>query len=212
MSAPERPRRRLGRPPKGERGDTRQALLDAALELFARQGYSGTSVRQIAEAVGVRDSALYAHFDAKRQLLETLVAQSGPDLIDQLGVDFGSLSEHDPAEVLPEFFRRLVEAWDRPRPRMMISMITREGLVGVSEVMEGVQARFLPHIRRWVEAAALRDDLPPEDLVWELVIPMGAIRLLHLHADADAGERRAGRERARRHIEYFVATATTNAP
>ncbi|MEI8255612.1 MAG: TetR family transcriptional regulator [Deltaproteobacteria bacterium] len=63
-----------GRPPKDPARDTRQALLDAGLELFAMHGFHGTSLRQIAQAVGVRESALYNHFDSKEALFHAIVA------------------------------------------------------------------------------------------------------------------------------------------
>lgn len=51
---------------------TREAILDNALQLFEMQGYDGTSLRQIAEAVGTTKAALYYHFPAKEHLLVEL--------------------------------------------------------------------------------------------------------------------------------------------
>jgi AcrR family transcriptional regulator len=52
-------------------GSTRDRLLDAALELFARQGYAATSVAEIQEAAGLSpgSGALYKHFQSKNALL-----------------------------------------------------------------------------------------------------------------------------------------------
>ena len=41
------------------------AVLDAALDLFIEQGFDGTSLRQIAEQLGVTKAALYYHFESK---------------------------------------------------------------------------------------------------------------------------------------------------
>ncbi len=51
---------------------TRDRILDAAVELFGRQGYHGTSVGEIEEAAGLtpRSGALYKHFTSKAALLE----------------------------------------------------------------------------------------------------------------------------------------------
>ena len=46
----------------------RGALLSAALELFSEQGFAGTTMRAVARAVGVRESAIYHHFDSKDAL------------------------------------------------------------------------------------------------------------------------------------------------
>lgn len=207
MTASTSGKRRLGRPPKGERGDTRQELLDAALKLFAQQGYAATTVRQIADVVGIRDSAIYGHFQSKREIFELLVEESGPGLIDELEADFDRLSERRPSEALPDFFERLVGAWDRPRARMMTSMLTREGLEGVAEILDEVRDRFVDHFRHWADEGLVRDDVPVEQLVWELIAPLGAIRLLHLRTGASARERKRGRELAQDHVAYFLTTA-----
>ncbi len=56
---------------------TRERILEAAVELFGRQGYSGTSVGEIEAAAGLapRSGALYKHFESKRSLLEEAVAR-----------------------------------------------------------------------------------------------------------------------------------------
>jgi AcrR family transcriptional regulator len=51
------------------RGETREAILDVALELFNEQGYESTSLRQIAERLGVTKAALYYHFEKKEDIL-----------------------------------------------------------------------------------------------------------------------------------------------
>ena len=53
--------------------DTRQDILDVAAELFIEQGYDRTSLRAIAERVGVTKAALYYHFASKEALLEALI-------------------------------------------------------------------------------------------------------------------------------------------
>jgi len=50
--------------------DTRRRILAVALELFSAHGYAGTSMRDIAEAIGMTKAALYYHFASKEQLLE----------------------------------------------------------------------------------------------------------------------------------------------
>ncbi|MCL1917951.1 MAG: TetR/AcrR family transcriptional regulator [Peptococcaceae bacterium] len=52
---------------------TKKRILDAALELFSRRGFSAVSVRDIAAAVGVRESALYKHFPSKKAVFDQLV-------------------------------------------------------------------------------------------------------------------------------------------
>ena len=51
---------------------TRELILDVALDLFVDQGYDGTSLRQIAERLGVTKAAIYYHFEAKEDILTAL--------------------------------------------------------------------------------------------------------------------------------------------
>ena len=52
---------------------TKEKILKEALELFAVKGYDGVSVREIAGAVGVRESALYKHFKNKEDILNNII-------------------------------------------------------------------------------------------------------------------------------------------
>jgi AcrR family transcriptional regulator len=51
---------------------TKDRILDVALDLFADQGFDGTSVRQIAERVGTTKAALYYYFASKDEILMAL--------------------------------------------------------------------------------------------------------------------------------------------
>jgi TetR/AcrR family transcriptional regulator len=52
---------------------TRDLILDAAESLFARQGYQATTIKMVAEQVGVQGPALYKHFASKRALFEEVL-------------------------------------------------------------------------------------------------------------------------------------------
>lgn len=54
------------------RGDTRSRIQAVALELFAEQGYDKTSLREIAERLGVTKAALYYHFRTKEDIVGSL--------------------------------------------------------------------------------------------------------------------------------------------
>ena len=53
--------------------DTRQRILDKALELFAAQGYDSVSVGEIAKAVGIKAPSLYNHFASKQAIFDAIV-------------------------------------------------------------------------------------------------------------------------------------------
>ena len=56
-----------------DRGNTKQEILEASLELFSVQGFEATSISQIASAVGIRKASLYSHFGSKQAILDALV-------------------------------------------------------------------------------------------------------------------------------------------
>ncbi len=53
--------------------DTKQKILDKALELFAAQGYDSVSVGEIAKAVGIKAPSLYNHFPSKQAIFDAIV-------------------------------------------------------------------------------------------------------------------------------------------
>ena len=56
-----------------ETSDTRTRIQDVALDLFIEQGYEATSLREIAEKLGVTKAALYYHFKTKEDIVASLV-------------------------------------------------------------------------------------------------------------------------------------------
>jgi AcrR family transcriptional regulator len=61
---------------KGER--TRQAVLQAAYELFLEKGYAATSVREIAERTGLALGGIYNHFENKAAIFSELIIDRHP--------------------------------------------------------------------------------------------------------------------------------------
>jgi len=53
--------------------DTRAEILDVAAELFTEKGYDATSLREIAERLGITKAALYYHFPSKDDILRALL-------------------------------------------------------------------------------------------------------------------------------------------
>jgi AcrR family transcriptional regulator len=71
-----RPRRRVGRPradPRAESGSPSEDILDAAASLFCSVGYTATTTRQIADAVGLRQGSLFHYFARKEDMLAELL-------------------------------------------------------------------------------------------------------------------------------------------
>lgn len=58
------------------RSDTKSLILEQAIPLFAERGFNGVSMRDIAEAVGVRAPALYNHYRDKQSLYIAAISQA----------------------------------------------------------------------------------------------------------------------------------------
>ena len=52
---------------------TKEKITEEALKLFAQKGYKGTSVKNIADAVGIKDASLYNHFKSKQEIFDSIV-------------------------------------------------------------------------------------------------------------------------------------------
>ena len=70
--------------------DTKQRILDKALELFSARGYDSVSVGEIAEAVGIRAPSLYNHFPGKQAIFDAIVESTAA----QYEADTGRLDIH----------------------------------------------------------------------------------------------------------------------
>ncbi|MDI1456533.1 MULTISPECIES: TetR/AcrR family transcriptional regulator [unclassified Streptomyces] len=95
------------------RGNTRQRIQDVALELFAEQGYEKTSLREIAERLGVTKAALYYHFKTKEEIIVSLfedLTQPIEDLI-----EWGRSQPHT-LETKQEIVRRYSQALAAAEP------------------------------------------------------------------------------------------------
>ena len=79
-----------------EKGSTKQAILEASLELFSVQGFEATSIAQIADAVGVRKASLYSHFEGKQAILDALTK----DILEQYAAH-SIFAGADPGRDLP---------------------------------------------------------------------------------------------------------------
>lgn len=58
--------------------ETKKKIITVSLELFSKQGFKGTSIRQIANEVGIKGSSIYNHFKGKDEILECIFSMYRP--------------------------------------------------------------------------------------------------------------------------------------
>ena len=124
---------------------SREALLDAAIELIADGGYTATGVDAIAKRSGVVKSALYWHFGSKDGLLVAALERTAREWIDEFEVSV--VLNAEPAQRLENLLQRVRDLfYNRPeRVRLILSALIERGPEN-KEVRDGV-ARILSVMR-----------------------------------------------------------------
>jgi AcrR family transcriptional regulator len=174
----------MGRPAHADGRQTRQAILDAALDLFAEKGYFGTSLRDIAAAVGVRDSALYNYFTSKEALFNALLATDRESKEEQWA---GLFAEPmiDARAVLERLATLVLDNFCTPRQQRLFRVLMSDGMrlakqgrVDLIERMTSGAAPFYDLMRRLIANGGLspRD---PQLLAMEFMGPLLLWRQWH---------------------------------
>jgi len=76
--------------------ERREAILEAALEVFARRGYNGSSIDEIAQTAGISKALIYEHFPSKRDLHVSLLESHVQEIFERLAE---AAATSDPGEV-----------------------------------------------------------------------------------------------------------------
>ena len=77
--------------------DTRERIIDTALELFSQSGYLGTSMNDIAQRLGITKAALYKHYAGKQEILDRIVQRMNE-------LDYERAKEYEMPETEPDGF------------------------------------------------------------------------------------------------------------
>jgi AcrR family transcriptional regulator len=147
--------------------DQRQAIRDQAAQLFARQGYSATSMNQVAQACGLSKATLYHYYRDKYGLLVSIADEHVSRLQDLVT----SITPHDltPREHLEQLIQRIMAEYASARHAHRV--LTED----VKFLEPADQARVLDKERQVVAGvaravAALRPELAANDLIKPLTM------------------------------------------
>ena len=131
---------------KKRRKDMRTRILQVALELFTKQGYDKTSLREIAERLEVSKAALYYHFMSKEEILRALVAGI-PQAFDELIAWSESLPRS--VESRKEILRRLAALTsEKLNPVLRFVQANSTAIEAVSGDKESMHEVFTPGLRK----------------------------------------------------------------
>ncbi len=93
---------------------TKQSIFDQAVMLFAKHGYSGASIRDICNAVGIKESSFYNHYVGKKELMyEILEVWKEAHLNIEPVIERYKLMSHNHSlrEILHAYINNLPELW-----------------------------------------------------------------------------------------------------
>lgn len=145
---------------KSHSKDTRSQILDAAHFLFIDQGFHGTSMRQIAQEVGIALGGIYNHFPSKEMIFQTIFEENHPyhDVLPILETAQGD----SPEDLVRNAALQMLHAL-RARPHflklMFIELVEFKG-THIVELMSTVFPRGVELIERFLEDKSAVRSLP----------------------------------------------------
>jgi AcrR family transcriptional regulator len=155
--------------PERRRERTRTALVDAATEVFAKRGFNGASLDEIAETAGYTRGAIYKHFDGKEDLFYAVMNRLNERSLETFGarfeVDSGAMRDvkaivqmwRDMFVTEADFYALTLEAQlyalRNPESRERARTQRRQSVEMVTQFIESLQ-----------EATGVRTVLPPKEM------------------------------------------------
>jgi len=133
-----------------QRDERRELLLARATELFARHGYEGLSMSQLAREAQISKALLYHYFPSKRRLFEAALEEGAEDLRRRTEPEPG----RPPAEQLSRTLAAFLE-WVQERPQAYATLL-ESGSGEVREIMSEVRATTAGRILAGLGAAGER--------------------------------------------------------
>ncbi len=201
----------MARPKNADGQRTRQAVLDAALDLFSQRGYFGTSLRDVAAAVGVRESALYNYFPGKDALFDALISAHQHGKLERLSPIVDSPIT-DGRSLLEQLAVSSLESAVDPREQKLFRILMSDGIrlatagqLNLFERMGQDRERMTDVMCRLIGEGWLRP-ADPVQLYILFISPLVMWRQLHA-INADLPMLKHPRLFARQHVEQFMQGA-----
>lgn len=157
---------------------TKERILDAALTLFAENGYNGTSVEQIAGIVGIKAPSLYKHYKGKEDILKALIDSAEVRYEEMFGSEerIGKIPESK-EEFIKVTMGRISFTMRDPVIRKTRMFLVQEQFRNerISEVttrhqLDGIQRMFAKIIKGMMDKGIVKED-DPALLSLELTAP-----------------------------------------
>ena len=190
--------------------DTKERILDAALEMFSRNGYAGTNIRELSASLGLVKSGVYKHFESKEAIWNALLDK----MIAYYEEHFGSAEHLPPVPDTPEELVRMTmqmvnvtvhdERIVMTRKLLSIEQFRDERArnLATKHFLTGLTDMFTRLFRGMMDKGLLRDD-DPKMLAFAYTSPISA--LIHL-CDREPEKTEEALKQAEAFSRHFVRT------
>ncbi len=149
---------------QGEKSErSRAAILETALRLFSKQGYRGTSIREIAEEAGISTGNVYHHFPDKEALFRTLLDQywaaiDSPDFPFNRALAAGAFPND--LEALARAAEESVREYRHYVALIYVDVVEFEG-THIRKFYSEMSNRFASFLRKKFPSGSLEEQLAP---------------------------------------------------
>jgi AcrR family transcriptional regulator len=186
---------------------TKEKILNEALDLFAAKGYHGTSMREIAKAVGIKGSSIYNHFSGKEEIFSELFNYLAPLNLDSEEFQQKFMeAEADPLETLNYFANIVIGEMQDQKKVKLLQMMLKENNNQV--VKKRLQSRMETNIKkitsfffRLQQQGKIKKDLDPEFIAKEFSGALIFYRMRYLIFELDSFEDL--KQATKKHISFF---------
>lgn len=193
---------------------TREEILNKALDLFAKNGYHGTTMREIAKTVGIKGSSIYNHFSGKEEIFSELFNYLAPlNLKSQNFKSKFMAADVDPLETLNYFANIVIEEMQDQKKVKLLKMMLRENNNPV--VKKRLQSRMENNIERVTklfdqlqQQKKIKSDLDPEFIANEFGGALIYYRMRYLLFELDSFEEL--KAATKKHISFFWENIKVN--
>lgn len=190
--------------------NTKEQILEKSLNLFSLTGYDGTSIRHIANAVGIRESAIYNHYKSKEEILKAIVNEFktttaganilSEDLIDKLD---------KPAIFMRRFCTNLLKQWNGDNEKKFFRLLLMEQFREIKGINLSVTHYFDESRSMWemIFGQMIKHKViakgDPKIIAAEFIAPLYFIRMEYLVSEKKDGLKKA-LNRVNEHVEFFL--------
>ncbi len=141
--------------------DTRTKILQAALQLFARQGYDGTTTKDLAKLAGVAEGTVFRHFENKKAILIEVATSGWVDILTDLLTE---LSEMGSYKAVSQVIRR-----------RMMHMKKNGDLLRVCFI----EAQYHPELREKIQSEVIAKMTDVAEAFFETAMSKGIYRKMN---------------------------------